>query len=145
MTQKPLLWQSKMAGYALDIGRIDDAGYLYIVDRKKDMILSGGENIASREIENILRDHPAVADCAVIGLPDPKWGECACAVLCLAGETREDELIAHCRASLAGFKIPKQWFRADRLPLNAAGKVDKPLLRRQLEKPLDTDTLRYLS
>ena len=123
-----------------DIGRIDDAGYLYIVDRKKDMILSGGENIASREIENVLRRHPAIADCAVIGLPEPKWGECACAVLCLAAEISEDELIAHCRASLARFKVPKQWVRTDRLPLNAAGKVDKPLLRRQLENPLNTNT-----
>ena len=128
-----------------DIGRIDDAGYLYIVDRKKDMILSGGENIASREIENVLRRHPAIADCAVIGLPEPKWGECACAVLCLATETSEDELIAHCRASLAKFKVPKQWFRTDCLPLNAAGKVDKPLLRQQLERPLDTGTLSHLS
>jgi acyl-CoA synthetase (AMP-forming)/AMP-acid ligase II len=113
-----------------DIGRFDDAGYLFIVDRKKDMIISGGENIASREIEEVLRRHPAVADCAVIGLPDPKWGESACAVLRLKSETSDQSLAEHCRQFLAAYKTPKRWMRTDALPLNASGKVDKPLLRR---------------
>jgi acyl-CoA synthetase (AMP-forming)/AMP-acid ligase II len=113
-----------------DIGRFDEEGYLFIVDRKKDMIISGGENIASREIEEVLRRHPAVADCAVIGLPDTKWGESACAVLRLKSEASDLALAEHCRSYLAAYKTPKRWMRTDVLPLNAAGKVDKPLLRR---------------
>ncbi|MBK6510494.1 MAG: AMP-binding protein [Haliea sp.] len=113
-----------------DIGRFDGEGYLFIVDRKKDMIISGGENIASREIEEVLRRHPAVADCAVIGLPDPKWGESPCAVLRLKRETSNQALAEHCRQFLAAYKTPKRWMRTNALPLNASGKVDKPLLRR---------------
>lgn len=113
-----------------DIGRFDEEGYLFIVDRKKDMIISGGENIASREIEEVLRRHPAVADCAVIGLPDPKWGESACAVVRLKCEASDQALTEHCRQFLAAYKTPKRWIRAETLPLNASGKVDKPLLRR---------------
>ncbi len=113
-----------------DIGRFDNDGYLYIIDRKKDMIISGGENIASREIEEVLRRHAQVADCAVIGTPDPKWGECACAVVKLRGEVSDAALEAHCREHLAGYKTPRRWVRVDALPLNAAGMTDKPLLRR---------------
>ncbi|CAA0101634.1 Long-chain-fatty-acid--CoA ligase [Halioglobus japonicus] len=112
-----------------DIGRFDEAGYLFIVDRKKDMIISGGENIASREIEEVLRRHPDVADCAVIGLVDPKWGESACALVRLTRAISDQALTAHCRKLLAGYKTPKRWIRIDELPLNASGKVDKPLLR----------------
>lgn len=114
-----------------DIGRFDEAGYLYLVDRKKDMIISGGENVASREVEEVLRGHPAVRDCAVIGLPDPRWGEAVSAVVQLDRETPDAELTAHCRASLAGYKTPRRWYRVGALPLNAAGKVDKPLLRQR--------------
>ena len=115
-----------------DIGRFDDQGYLYIVDRKKDMIISGGENIASREVEEAVRRHPAVRDCAVIGLPDPKWGETVCAVVQLAREVSDQELTDHCRKFLAAYKSPKRWFRVEALPLNAAGKIDKPSLRKIL-------------
>jgi acyl-CoA synthetase (AMP-forming)/AMP-acid ligase II len=115
-----------------DIGRFDDQGYLYIVDRKKDMIISGGENIASREVEEAVRGHPAVRDCAVIGLPDPKWGETICAVVQLESEVSDQELSDHCRKFLAAYKSPKRWFRVDALPLNAAGKIDKPSLRKRL-------------
>ena len=94
------------------------------------MIISGGENIASKEIEEVLRRHPAVADCAVIGLPDTKWGESPCAVLCTRSEVSDEELTAHCRRLLAPYKTPKHWIRTEALPLNASGKVDKPLLRR---------------
>ena len=114
-----------------DIGRFDAQGYLYIVDRKKDMIISGGENIASREVEEVLRQHRAVRDCAVIALPDPRWGESACAVIQLSEEVDNRELEAHCRQLLAAYKTPRQWFRIDHLPLNAAGKIDKPLLRKR--------------
>ena len=114
-----------------DIGRFDEEGYLYIVDRKKDMIISGGENIASREVEEVLRRHPAVRDCAVIGLPHPRWGETPCALVQLAADTSDTELDDHCRQWLAAYKTPKRWIRVAALPLNAAGKVDKPALRRR--------------
>ncbi len=112
-----------------DVGRFDAQGYLYLVDRKKDMILSGGENVASREVEAVLQQHPKVRDCAVIGLPDVRWGERVTAVLVLAQSATDDELTAFCRERLAGYKTPKRWHRCDALPVNAGGKVDKPLLR----------------
>jgi len=118
--------------YTGDIGRFDEQGYLYIVDRKKDMIISGGENIASREVEEVIRSHPAVRDCAVIGQPDPQWGERLCAVVVLHTEIDDSALVLHCRDALAGFKTPKTWVRVDQLPLNAAGKIDKPRLRKEL-------------
>jgi acyl-CoA synthetase (AMP-forming)/AMP-acid ligase II len=94
------------------------------------MIISGGENIASREVEEVLRRHASVRDCAVIGLPDAKWGESVCAVLRLQGEVSDQQLSDHCRTLLASYKTPRHWIRVDDLPLNAAGKIDKPLLRR---------------
>lgn len=112
-----------------DVGRFDGEGYLYVVDRLKDIIISGGENIASREVEEVVRRHPAVKDCAVIGLPDPKWGELVCGVLQLAGEASDQELSDHCRQLLAAYKTPKRWIRVAALPVNAAGKIDKPALR----------------
>jgi acyl-CoA synthetase (AMP-forming)/AMP-acid ligase II len=118
-----------------DIGRFDDAGYLFIVDRKKDMIISGGENIASREIEEVLRHHTLVADCAVIGAPHDTWGECACAVVKLKGDVSDQALAEHCRRFLAGYKTPRRWVRVGELPLNASGKIDKPLLRRLYAAP----------
>ncbi|MDX1733974.1 MAG: AMP-binding protein [Halioglobus sp.] len=117
--------------YTGDIGRFDDNGYLYIVDRKKDMIISGGENIASREVEEVLREHPAVRDCAVIGLPDERWGEMLCAAVQLVTSVDDEALAEHCRERLARYKTPRRWFRVEALPLNASGKVDKPRLRRQ--------------
>jgi acyl-CoA synthetase (AMP-forming)/AMP-acid ligase II len=117
--------------YTGDIGRFDDEGYLYIVDRKKDIIISGGENIASKEVEEVLRHHPSVRDCAVIGLPHPHWGEYVCAVLQTISNVSEQALAEHCRSYLAAYKTPKQWVFVEELPLNAAGKIDKPSLRRQ--------------
>jgi acyl-CoA synthetase (AMP-forming)/AMP-acid ligase II len=116
--------------YTGDIGRFDQNGYLYIVDRKKDMIISGGENVASREVEEAMRLHEAVRDCAIIGLPDERWGEVICAVVQLHADTGDEALSWHCRKHLAGYKTPRRWERVDALPLNASGKVDKPLLRR---------------
>lgn len=113
-----------------DIGRFDEEGYLYIVDRKKDMIISGGENIASREVEEVIRRHPAVKDCAVIGIPDARWGETMCAVLQLTTQISDHELSEHCKAFLANYKTPRRWARIEALPINAAGKVDKPSLRK---------------
>ncbi len=112
-----------------DIGRFDGEGYLYIVDRKKDMIISGGENVASREVEEVMRRHPAVKDCAVIGITDPRWGELICGVVQLVQDASDQVLADHCRAFLASYKTPKKWVRAQALPVNAAGKIDKPALR----------------
>lgn len=117
-----------------DIGRFDEEGYLYIIDRKKDMILSGGENVASREVEEVLRQHDGITDCAVIGLPDERWGETVCAVLVTRSYTTDDILEQFCREHLAGYKTPRRWFRVEALPLNASGKVDKPALRRKFQQ-----------
>lgn len=119
-----------------DIGRFDAQGYLYIVDRKKDMIISGGENVASREVEEVLRRHSNIKDCAVIGLPDARWGEKLCAVIQLTAPVSDEILNRYCREYLAGYKTPRRWIRVDALPVNAGGKIDKPLLR-ELHSPAD--------
>lgn len=114
-----------------DLATVDSEGYIFIVDRAKDMIISGGENIYPREIEEVLFGHPGVADAAVIGIPDPKWGEVPLAVVVPrpgAAPTAED-LVAHCRARLAGFKVPKRVEFVKELPRNPSGKVLKRVLR----------------
>jgi len=114
-----------------DIARRDTEGLYYIVDRAKDMIVSGGENIYSAEIENVLSTHPAVAGVAVIGVPDPRWGEAVKAIVIVRdGETaHEADLIAYCRARLAPYKVPKSIDYADAFPLVPSGKVSKKDLR----------------
>lgn len=114
-----------------DIARRDADGLYYIVDRAKDMIVSGGENIYSAEIETVLSTHPAVAGVAVIGVPDERWGECVKAVVILHPneEVSEDMLIAHCRELLAGYKVPKSIDFVDSFPLVPSGKVSKKDLR----------------
>jgi acyl-CoA synthetase (AMP-forming)/AMP-acid ligase II len=114
-----------------DMGRFDDQGNLYIVDRKKDMIISGGENIASREVEDILGQHDAVKQVAIVGLPDKRWGEVVCAVVVLAADHIADDaaLQQYCRQYLAGYKVPRCFVYRDVLPVNAAGKMDKAVLR----------------
>ncbi len=115
-----------------DAGYMDQAGFVYITDRFKDMIVSGGENVYSIEVENVISGHPAVLECAVIGVPDEKWGERVHAVVALApGATLDaDALIAHCRGQLAGYKIPRSLQVHDGpLPRSAAGKVQKTVLR----------------
>ncbi len=114
-----------------DLATVDEAGYVYIVDRKKDMIVSGGENIYPREVEATFLTHPAVADVAVIGVPDEVWGEAVKALVVLKeGQTAtKQDLIDFCAAKLAGFKKPKSVeFRTD-LPRNAMGKILKRVLR----------------
>jgi acyl-CoA synthetase (AMP-forming)/AMP-acid ligase II len=110
---------------------MDGDGYIYIADRLKDMIISGGENIYSAEVENALASHAAVAACAVIGVPDDKWGESVHAVVvCKPGQTAgEAELIAHCKTLIAGYKCPASVAFVDALPLSGAGKVLKTVLR----------------
>lgn len=117
-----------------DVGRWDDAGYLTIVDRKKDMIVTGGENVYPREVEEVLYRHPAVLEAAVIGAADPVWGESVIAVIARrAGtEVAAAELIAHCRAHIASYKKPKAIAFVADLPKNASGKVLKRTLREML-------------
>ena len=114
-----------------DAGYLDDDGYVYIHDRVKDMIVSGGENVYPAEVENVLMGHPAVADVAVIGVPDDKWGETAKALVVRAPGTEATaaELIAHCREHLAKFKCPTSVDWIDALPRNPSGKVLKKDLR----------------
>jgi fatty-acyl-CoA synthase len=114
-----------------DLGVMDDDGYLTVVDRKKDMIKTGGENVASREVEEAIYQHPAVAEVAVFGLPHPRWIEAVtAAVVVRDGHTvTEEELIAHCRERLGSFKVPKHVVVVDALPKNASGKLLKRELR----------------
>ena len=114
-----------------DIGVRDEDGYLFIVDRLKDMILSGGENIAGSEVERVLYEHPAVLEVAVVGRPDEKWGEVPVAFVALRGgaTATADELMEHCRGQLAKFKVPKDVTFIDALPRNPSGKVLKRELR----------------
>ena len=117
-----------------DAGRMRPDGHLFIVDRLKDMIITGGENVYCAEVEAALRSHPQVAHAAVIGVPDPRWGEAVHAVLVLAegGTATADELRAWCRERLAGYKCPRGISFARELPLSAAGKVLKNRLREQV-------------
>ena len=113
-----------------DGGYLDDDGYLVISDRKKDVIISGGENVSSIEVEDALMSHPDVKEVAVIGIPDDKWGELVTALVVPAhtGVTAED-LVAHCRTNLAGYKCPKRVDFVDELPRTATGKLQKFKLR----------------
>ena len=116
-----------------DIGVRDDDGYLYIVDRLKDMIVSGGENIAGSEVERVLYEHESVVEVAVVGRPDDRWGEVPVAYIVLraGATTTPDEFIEHCRAQLARFKVPKAVMFVEELPRNPSGKVLKRELRDQ--------------
>jgi acyl-CoA synthetase (AMP-forming)/AMP-acid ligase II len=113
-----------------DAGIVDDEGYLYIQDRVKDMIVSGGENIYPREIEDVLFQHPGIADAAVIGIPDEKWGETVKAIVVRKDESvSADDVLAHCRGKLGGYKQPRSVDFIDELPRNPTGKVLKKDLR----------------
>ena len=114
-----------------DIGYLDKDGYLFLKDRKKDMIISGGENIYPAEVENAIFEHPKIADVAVIGIPDPKWGEAvkACIVMKSGKIVTEAELIAWTREKIAKYKCPKSVDFLDTLPRNPSGKVLRRLLR----------------
>ncbi|GAA2399595.1 long-chain-fatty-acid--CoA ligase [Mycolicibacterium llatzerense] len=126
-----------------DGGRMDENGYVFIVDRIKDMIITGGENVYSAEVENALAKHPAVASCAVIGVPDPQWGERVHAVVVLlpGRTTTENELREHCKTLIANYKIPRSTEFVDALPLSGAGKI----LKRELRKKFWEDTAPQVS
>jgi long-chain acyl-CoA synthetase len=118
-----------------DIGKIDSDGYIYILDRKKDMIIVGGINVYPREVEELLYTHPAIKDAAVIGTPDPLRGEEVLAVVVLKQEAAatEREILAFCREHLANYKVPRKVLFRDSLPLGGTGKVLKRLLRKELD------------
>jgi acyl-CoA synthetase (AMP-forming)/AMP-acid ligase II len=118
-----------------DVGRWDENGYLYIVDRKKDMILTGGENVYPREVEEILYEHPGVVEAAVIGASDSKWGEKVVAVVCRreGADLTGEELIAFCRERIASYKKPRHVVFVEILPRNASGKVLKRELRDRIQ------------
>jgi len=123
-----------------DVARMDAEGFVYIVDRKKDMIVSGGENVYPREVEEVLFRHPAVAEAAVFGLSDEHWGETVAAAIVLRPDATgtEAELDTHCRAQLAGYKRPRRWFFVAEIPKNVSGKVLKRELKTRytlLENP----------
>jgi len=116
-----------------DGGYLDEEGFLFIVDRVKDMIISGGENVYSAEVENAIYQHEEVNQCAVIGIPHEKWGEQVHAVVVLneGAELDEATLIDHCKSLIAGFKCPRSVsFQAEPLPLSGAGKILKTELRK---------------
>ena len=117
-----------------DIGHLDADGFLYLTDRKKDMIISGGENIASSEVERVIYELPEVREVAVIGMPDAQWGERPVAVVALADGAALDlpGLQTHCRSRLAAFKVPRELIVRDQLPRNPSGKVLKRVLRAEL-------------
>jgi acyl-CoA synthetase (AMP-forming)/AMP-acid ligase II len=112
-----------------DVGYFSSQGFLYIVDRLKDMIISGGENVYSSEVERVLRMHEAVRDAAVVGAPDPRWGEAVHAFVVLDKKIQADDLQAFCRRYLAGYKVPKRFSFCNEFPRNSTGKVMKQTLR----------------
>lgn len=119
--------------YTGDVGRIDEDSYIYVVDRKKDMIISGGENIASKEVEDVICRHPSIHEAAVIGVPDPQWGESVKALVVLRPgmQATEQEIIDFAKNNLASYKKPKTVEFLDALPKNAAGKVLKAELKKK--------------
>jgi fatty-acyl-CoA synthase len=120
-------------GWTGDLGLMDEDGFVSLIDRAKDMVISGGENVYPKEIENVLHRHPAVAECAVFGVPDDTWGEVIAAHVCLRnGKIASDrELLDFCENNLARFKLPKLLRIVDDLPKTAIGKIQKNILRDQ--------------
>jgi acyl-CoA synthetase (AMP-forming)/AMP-acid ligase II len=121
--------------YPLDLCRVDEEGFIYIVDRKKDMIITGGENVYPAEVENVLYRHPAVAQAAVIALPDKKWGEAVTAIVQLkaGGDVNGDELRSFCKKEIASYKVPRRVFFIAEMPRSASGKILKYKLREQYQ------------
>ena len=118
--------------YTGDIGYMDDDGYLFLKDRAKDMVITGGMNVYTIEVEQALKEHPAVVDAAVVGLPHEDWGELVHAIVVPRHEVDTQTLIEHCRRHLSKYKVPKSLDLIDVLPLTAYGKVDKKAIRASL-------------
>jgi long-chain acyl-CoA synthetase len=120
-----------------DVGRMDEEGFMYLLDRKKDMIITGGENVYTVEVEQALYQHPAVAECAVVGVPDERYGESLFAAIVLhSGKSlSKDQVIEHCRQRIGGYKVPRQMVFLPQLPKSAMGKILKTELRRIYSDP----------
>ena len=120
--------------YSGDIGRLDEDGYLYIVDRIKDLIISGGLNVYPTEVEEILYTHPAVEECAVVGMPHIEYGEAVSAFVKRkqGRECSEKDLIDHCKKHIASFKSPKKIMFVEELPKSPAGKILKREIRKSI-------------
>jgi long-chain acyl-CoA synthetase len=118
--------------YSGDAGTMDEDGFVYLLDRLKDMIVSGGENVYSREVENAVLSHPAVRDCAVVAVPSDEWGEAVHAVVVFKDgmSASQDDILAHCRRLIAAYKCPRSMEVREELPLSAAGKILKAELRK---------------
>ena len=117
-----------------DIGYLDGEGYLFLCDRRADVIVSGGVNVYPAQIESVLLDHPAIADCCVVGAPDDEWGEAVCAVVQLPpGVTLDDamgdDLRQWCRDRLAGYQVPRTLHAVDELPRTETGKMARQIVR----------------
>ena len=131
---KPELTATALRGgwmHTGDAAYMDEDGFVFVVDRVKDMIITGGENVYSAEVENAVGRHPAVASCAVIGSPSERWGEAVHAVIVLkpGHSASADEIMAHCKTLIANYKCPRSVAFVDALPLSGAGKILKTKLR----------------
>lgn len=118
--------------YSGDGGYLDQNGYLFLVDRVKDMIVSGGENVYSLEVESVIYQHPAILECAVIGIPSDTWGEAVHAIITLKqdNKVKEQELISFCREQIAGYKCPRSIeIRTEPMPMSGVNKILKKELR----------------
>ncbi len=124
-----------------DLGRMDGEGYVFLVGRKKEIIIRGGENVSPLEVEEIICRHPSVRDVAVGGLPDRIWGEVVAACVVTDGTASEQELIGYCRQHMADFKVPARIAFVDELPRNATGKV----LRRNLAQLFQPEVREFTS
>jgi long-chain acyl-CoA synthetase len=115
-----------------DVGHLDEDGYLYVVDRLKDLVIRGGFNVYPRDVEDVLLEHPAVASAAVVGRPDETYGEEVVAFVALRGEVSEEELLAFAASRLAAHKRPRELHVVEAVPLTSVGKTDRKALRRRL-------------
>jgi fatty-acyl-CoA synthase/long-chain acyl-CoA synthetase len=122
-----------------DVGYMDDEGFLYLVDRERDMIVTGGYNVFSTKVEKVIQQHPAISNVAVIGVPHPDWGEAVMAVVQLKpnAEATEEELIEFCKQKLAKYEVPKMIEFVESLPLTPLGKVNKRELRKRYWRGVD--------
>ena len=118
-----------------DLGYLDERGYLFLTDRKSDMIISGGENVYPTEVENVIYTHPAVLECSVVATPDERWGEIVHAVIVVrdGAQVSSEEIIEHCRQTLAGYKCPKKVTFLESLPKTVIGKISRKVMREQLQ------------
>jgi fatty-acyl-CoA synthase/long-chain acyl-CoA synthetase len=120
-----------------DLARLEN-GYLFLVDRAKDMIITGGMNVYSTEVEGVLREHHSVIEAAVVGIPDPDWGEAVTAVVIAEGDVSTDEIRQFAKARLSAYKVPKSVHVIAEMPLTQYGKIDKRRVRAMLVEALDT-------